>query len=180
MKTTNKTGQTGNIKLAVTGMGILLTVFLLGCSGATAGSGEGGVFSVSVTGDVNTGISGAGHFMCETVNSGEYNIAASSSLINNVWLSLPDEITAGTHTLETEDSDGSTISAVYHGNNLPADYFDENVSGTLNLTSVPSAPGGRVAGNFSFTAETSGGARSVTVSGDFDFIAGSISFSNCP
>lgn len=159
---------------------VFVSVMLLGCSGATAGSSEGGVFSASVTGDINTGISGAGHFMCETVNSGEYNIAASSSLINNVWLSLPDEITAGTHTLESEDSDGSIISAAYYGNNLPADYFDENVSGTLNLTSVPSPPGGRVAGNFSFTAETSGGARSVTVSGDFDFIAGSISFSNCP
>ncbi len=120
--------------------------------------------------------------MCESVNGGEFNISASSSLSDNVLLSLPDGISTGTYALVSEDTNDATFSATYLGASAQSDTYGQNVSGTLTLTAVPSGPGERVAGSFTFEAEkpSAGPPPKVTVSGDFDFTASSFSFVSCP
>ncbi len=119
--------------------------------------------------------------MCEEVNGGEFNIAASSSLTENVLLSLPTGIDSGTYALDSEDTIAGTFSATYIGASARSDTYGQNVSGTLTLVAVPSGPGDQVAGSFTFQGEkpSAGSPPMVTVSGDFDFTAGSFSFDFC-
>jgi hypothetical protein len=109
------------------------------------------------------------YFECNDVNGGEYNVSASFPLSNNILLSFPDEVTTGFYVLESESEispDPTAHTAAYYDDTSTA--FEDNVTGSVDLTSVPSGAGDRFAGTFNFAADDDT-ARTVTLSGEFDF-----------
>ena len=158
-------------------LGAAVMTVSLACSGAgTAGGPNGGADGTAFTAVVDAeevpSVTGNGYFTCEDVNGGEFNVSASLSFSNNVLLSFPDEATAGFHLLESEaiSPDPAAYTATYYDSDGNA--FEFNVTGSVVLTAVPSAPGERIAGEFDFSAEDSDddSAQVVAVSGEFDFL----------
>lgn len=167
-----------------------LSLLMAACNGASddadvgstsdadqAAGGEAG-FTSTIAGAVETEIEGSGYFQCD-LDGEEYNIGPSSSFKNNVLIQIAGDTEPGTYELVSGSMDQQYPTAMYIGENLQTDYYEQDVTGTITLDAVPQETGDRVAGSFEFTAANEAG-DSVTVTGRFDFLTDSQrAFYNC-
>lgn len=127
----------------------------------------GGLFSVTVTGDVETTFAGEGDYDCddgsEILSSGT---AGSGNLLRFV---LPTRITAGEYTIGAEDS---TVTADFV---LLGNSYSTNTFGVLTLDDAPTALGEPVSGSFDMNFTNPDG-DSVNAVGTFDLLATAV----CP
>jgi hypothetical protein len=136
-------------------------------------------FTATVSGNVETEITGPGYFLCDEVGFGELTIGATGSLSDNILLIVPIDATAGSsYDIVSERMGEEQAVGNYVGDDLQTAYYDDEASGTITLDAVASQAGERVAGNFEFSANNQGG-DTVTVSGTFDFEAGPDAYVNC-
>lgn len=127
---------------------------------------------------METNLDGSGYFQCD-LDGEEYNIGPRSSFNNNVLLQIAGNTTPGTYELVTGSMAQRYPSAMYMGENIQTDYYEQDVTGTMTLDAVPQDTGDRVAGSFEFTTGNEAG-DTVTVKGRFDFLADSKrAFYNC-
>ncbi|MGJ3241258.1 MAG: hypothetical protein ACFE0Q_21300 [Anaerolineae bacterium] len=138
-------------------------------------------FNATITGATEEEIISDGYFMCEDSAFGELAINAHGTMTNNIFLLVPIDASAGdTYELVSERMSADQASAAYSGDSIDEGIYENNVSGTINLTAVPSAPGDAIAGTFEFTADTGEeGAELITVTGAFDFTAGENAYLYC-
>lgn len=167
-----------------------LTLLMTACNGASdepgsnssgdtdqAAGGDAG-FTATVTGAVETELEGKGYFQCD-LDGEEYNIGPSSSFTNNVLIQIAGDTEPGTYDLVSGSMGQRYPTAMYTGEDLQTDYYEQDVTGTITLNAVPRDTGDRVAGSFEVTADNEAG-DSVTVTGQFDFLAeGQRAFHNC-
>lgn len=144
-------------------------------TGSSTTSDETG-FTSTIAGAVDTELNGPGYFMCDI---DELTIGANGRLSNNILILLPRDATSGTtFDIVAELVGADQANASYVGETIENDYYDRDVTGSVTMEAVPSQEGERVAGSFEFSARNRADAT-VTITGTFDFVAGSDSFFNC-
>lgn len=167
-----------------------LSLLMAACNGASddagssstndtdqAAGGDAG-FTATITGAVETELEGPGYFQCD-LDGEEYNIGPTGSFSNNVLIQIAGDTEPGTYDLVTGSMGQLYPTAMYMGENLQTDYYEQDVTGTIALDAVPQETGDRIAGSFELTAANEAG-ESVTVKGQFDFLAeGQRAFYNC-
>lgn len=133
-------------------------------------------FTSSITGAVDTALNGSGYFMCDI---DELVVGANGRLSNNILILLPRDAAPGTtYNIVTDIVGAEQANATYVGDTIENDNYDSDVTGSVTMEAVPSQEGDRVAGSFEFSAANRVDAT-VTITGSFDFTAGSDSFFNC-
>jgi len=142
----------------------------------SAGSNAG--FSATITGAVETELEGTGYFQCD-LDGEEYSIGPTSSFSNNVLIQIAGDTKPGIYDLVTGSTGQRYPTAMYMGEDLQTDVYEQDVTGTITLDAVPQETGDPVTGSFKLTAANEAG-DSVTVTGQFDFLAeGQRAFYNC-
>jgi hypothetical protein len=144
-------------------------------TGSSTTSDETG-FTSTIAGAVDTELNGSGYFMCDI---DELVVGANGRLSNNILILLPRDAAPGTsYNMVTDIVGAEQANATYIGETIENDNYDHDVTGSVTMDAVPSQEGERVAGSFEFSA-TNRADATVTVTGVFDFAAGSNSFFNC-
>lgn len=131
------------------------------------GEAGGGLFSVTVAGDIDTTFAGEGDYAC--VDGAEVLSSGTAGSGNSLVFTLPTRIPPGEYTIGTDDSDVTADFVLFGGS------YSTEAFGVLTLSAAPTAAGEPVSGSFDMNFANPDG-DAVNAVGTFDLLAAGV----CP